>query len=81
MLKKIVIVDNSKENHVCDHERNYIITKQFSFDDVNDTFLLNRLWPCFLCLNGVSDVRPIVKKNELLCYMIYDIDKWNFFDK
>ena len=63
-----MIVNDSKEKHVCNDEGNYIITKEFSFDDVNDTFLLDQLWPCMLCLNGVTHVRPIVKK-------------WNFFIK
>jgi len=40
---------------------NCIITKSYACHDVNDTFLLDRLWPCLLHLNGVGDVRPIVK--------------------
>ena len=59
--RNTVIVDDSKEKHVFNDEGNCIITKSYTCHDVNDTFLLDRLWPCLLHLNGVGDVRPIVK--------------------
>ena len=62
-----MILDDSKEKPVCNKEGNCIITKMYTCQYVNDTFLLDRLWPFLLHLNGVSDVRSIVKKMEALC--------------
>ena len=53
------------EKHACYGRGNDIITKTFSNDDVNDTFLPNRLCHCFLCLIGVRDVGPILINMEL----------------
>lgn len=67
MLSNTMIVNDLKDKHVCNDERNYIIAKGYTCDDVNDTYWLDRLWPCFIHLNDVSDVRPIVRNMELVC--------------
>jgi hypothetical protein len=59
--RNMVIVDDSKEKHVCNDKGNYVITKGYNCDDVNDTYLLDRSWSFFLHLNSVSNVRSIVE--------------------
>jgi hypothetical protein len=64
--RNIMIVDDSKEKHVCNDEGNYVITKGYNCDDVNDTYLLDRLWPCLLHLNGVTNVSSLL--NNVINY-------------
>ena len=45
-VRNTVIVDTSKDKHVCNDEGNYIITKGYICDDVNETYLLDQLWLC-----------------------------------
>jgi len=65
--KNTLIVNNSKEKHVCNDERNYVITKGYNCDNVNQTYLLDRLWPYLLHLIGVTNVKSVVKKMILVC--------------
>jgi hypothetical protein len=39
--KTMNIVDDSKENHICNDERNYVIAKGYNLDYVNDKYLLD----------------------------------------
>ena len=63
--KNTIIIDYLMGKHACNGKGNCIITKTFSYDDLNDTFLSEQLWPCLVSLNGVSDVRPILINMEL----------------
>jgi len=65
--RNTTIVDDSKENCVCNDEGNYVIIKGYNCDDVSDTYLLDQSWPFSLHWNGVSDVRSIVKNMKLVC--------------
>ena len=39
--RNTMIVDDLKQKHVCNDEGNYVITKYYNCDDVNDTYLLD----------------------------------------
>ena len=61
-----MVVDDSKGKHAYNDGGNYVITKYYNYGDVNDIFLLDRLQPCLLFLNGVNDVRSIIKNDSSL---------------
>ena len=61
-----IIVDDSKEKHIFNNDRNTLIVKRYTCANENDIFFMHRLWPCLLQLNDVSDVRLVVKSMELV---------------
>ena len=63
--RNIIIIDHSMEKHAYNKRGNCMITKTFSYDNVNDSFLSKSLWPCLLHLISVSDVRTILINMEL----------------
>ena len=65
--RNTVIVDYSKQIHICNGKGNCIIIELYNFHNVNENLFLDRLWPYLFHLNGVSDVRSIVKSMELVC--------------
>ena len=64
-VRATIIVDGWKEKHGYNKEVSCIITNGYTCHNVNDTFLLDRWWPCFLPQIGVKDVIPIVNYIEL----------------
>ena len=64
--RNTMVVDDSKGKHACNDRGNYVIKKYYNYGDVNDIFLLELLRPCLVFLNGVNDVRFIIKKDYSL---------------
>ena len=62
-----VIVDDLEEKHVCNDEQNYVIEKRYNYDNEYNTYLLDRLCPFLIRLNGVNDVISIKEKVKLVC--------------
>jgi len=43
--RNTVIIDSLKWKHMCNDEGNYVITKGYNCDYMNETYLLDHLWP------------------------------------